>query len=769
MSNMLIRVLTNPEAFSPEMLQQLMDTNQIPTMVGQPLKMKATQAKQQQAASAAMQTQQQDMMKQGQPQQPQMPPQQSQGQPQMPGAGVTQLASGLPTQMAGGGIVAFASGGGADEEDDDAVDVAADDGYMDALMQHFLSRIRGAHDDTGDEGFDGVDASVVGSDGGGGDQGGVPASSAPQPSAGIASIAPVVSASYSAASNAISTKEGNKPARTEKVSHAEQGITAPAIDPRTGRSYNVGNLRPVGFEYQGQVGKDKGGFAVFDTPEAGIAALKQDIGIKLKRGLDTPAKFISVYAPPKSKGGDNADNITAAYINNVAHALGIGPHDHIPNTPEAQQLLAKAIIKQEGSVYAPQAMASLRAGGVIGFAGPQGSLVDGVDPEFNPMNQEQALSQGDRFNSVSKLLDDIDAELATIPAPGARQQLLAQTDEGLKAKLARRAELMAQKAALTKSYQGIASTMGLDKSAQANPTASRNLARPMPVPNQLLKSQVTVPDKLPPPQETAADLEDASQKWTDMWEEPPRGEMSDIISPEKQAATPTAAPNTTKSALAEVDPFAEMTRSASDDLKQRREAATKSREQDKYLALIQAGLGMIGTQSLAGASHGIKSWQDSQKQRAKEDATTLAGDLGLTKMRMTNLARLDTIKEAALRRGDMQAYNNARLAALKEHYSDLRDKAAAGNKIAQQRLEQAHQSNLLHRAELEVKMDANFDMTQAGMGLLNQMKAQFGDDWRKNDKAMTLYMGKRQQYVMGDLAKYLSENPNALAKSYQDV
>ena len=114
------------------------------------------------------------------------------------------------------------------------------------------------------------------------------------------------------------------------------------------RQYNVGNLRPSGFTYEGQTGVDKGGFATFDTPEAGIKALQQDIGAKLYKGLNTPQKFIEVYAPPKSKGGDNPDSATNAYVNNVANALGIKPTDKIEDTPENRKILQNAIITQEG-------------------------------------------------------------------------------------------------------------------------------------------------------------------------------------------------------------------------------------------------------------------------------------------------------------------------------------------------------------------------------------------------------------------------------------
>jgi len=127
-------------------------------------------------------------------------------------------------------------------------------------------------------------------------------------------------------------------------------------EPDQARKFNVGNLRPSGFSYPGQIGISKGGFAMFDSPEAGIKALQQDISIKLNRGLDTPHKFISVYAPESDK------NDVKTYSRNVANMLGIGSNDKIPNTLEARQLLAQAITRQEG---AHKATAAFAQGGEI--------------------------------------------------------------------------------------------------------------------------------------------------------------------------------------------------------------------------------------------------------------------------------------------------------------------------------------------------------------------------------------------------------------------
>jgi hypothetical protein len=155
-----------------------------------------------------------------------------------------------------------------------------------------------------------------------------------------------------------------------------------ATDKDQARKYNVGNLRPSGFTYKGQIGVSPGGFALFDSPESGAAALHQDIGAKLKRGVDTPEKFIEIYAPRKSRGGDNPDKIVDAYIDNVAKSLGIERGGKIPNTPEARQALHDAIVKQEGSQYATAHFAKGGIADIPRFDGTAtvGSQVPAADP-----------------------------------------------------------------------------------------------------------------------------------------------------------------------------------------------------------------------------------------------------------------------------------------------------------------------------------------------------------------------------------------------------
>ena len=328
---------------SVDALKQAVNDGTIPGYIGVPMIADLIK-KQQQARGMAQQqpTQtvedqvyaQAEQLQNPQPMPQQMPPQMPQQMPpQMPPpqqpmpqptqlAGITGAQSNLPTRaMAGGGIVAFAGGGLGDEydpyEDEDNEEYYADIDSKNQIakmiaQQAESSALTNALMQQSQEGQSGYGYGISPE---------APSGSGIRPDAkGIAGI------------------QGGDQAR----------------------KYNVGNLRPSGFTYPGQVGVSKGGFAMFDSPEAGTNALNQDIGIKLNRGLDTPVKFISVYAPASDKNDVNA------YSNNVAKALGIGPNDKIPNTPEAKAILAQAITRQEG---AHKATVNFKRGGIVQLAG----------------------------------------------------------------------------------------------------------------------------------------------------------------------------------------------------------------------------------------------------------------------------------------------------------------------------------------------------------------------------------------------------------------
>ena len=85
---------------------------------------------------------------------------------------------------------------------------------------------------------------------------------------------------------------------------------------------NPGNLRPPkGVTYDGQIGVDDKGFAIFENKSFGRDALVRDIQIKQKRGLNNPNDFLDVYAPASK---ENPEEGRQNYKMGLAGHLGLG-------------------------------------------------------------------------------------------------------------------------------------------------------------------------------------------------------------------------------------------------------------------------------------------------------------------------------------------------------------------------------------------------------------------------------------------------------------
>jgi hypothetical protein len=111
---------------------------------------------------------------------------------------------------------------------------------------------------------------------------------------------------------------------------------------------NPGNLRPPkGVVYQGQIGIDPKGFAIFEEPEFGRKALIGDINAKIKRGINTPSAFIDIYSPA---GKENPDDSRKNYKSHIAKSVGINsPTDPFPE--DAAEKIADAITGFEAGTW----------------------------------------------------------------------------------------------------------------------------------------------------------------------------------------------------------------------------------------------------------------------------------------------------------------------------------------------------------------------------------------------------------------------------------
>jgi len=120
------------------------------------------------------------------------------------------------------------------------------------------------------------------------------------------------------------------------------------------------------------------------------------------------------------------------------------------------------------------------------------------------------------------------------------------------------------------------------------------------------------------------------------------------------------APATAEAAApATVDPMGNYLGDYAAYLKDRRAEMAKDKEQNKYMALLQAGLGMMGGTSRyaganigQGASQGVAAYMAGQKQASADDRALQQGMLGLTRADLYNKMHSEDIarrKEAGLK------------------------------------------------------------------------------------------------------------------------
>lgn len=98
--------------------------------------------------------------------------------------------------------------------------------------------------------------------------------------------------------------------------------------PLSVRNNNPGNLRfSTNLTGQGSVlegaTKGEGGFAKFETPEAGLEAMRRQVALDTQKRGATLRQFIKKYAPP-------SENDTNKYIDFVSKQTGLNPDDKVP-------------------------------------------------------------------------------------------------------------------------------------------------------------------------------------------------------------------------------------------------------------------------------------------------------------------------------------------------------------------------------------------------------------------------------------------------------
>jgi hypothetical protein len=184
---------------------------------------------------------------------------------------------------------------------------------------------------------------------------------------------------------------GGSPATS--ASSPSASIANPA-DPRGIRNNNPGNLNYVGQAGATKEGGPNGRFAVFQSAEAGLRALADQLRRYGTRGINSVRAIISKFAPA-------SENNTQAYIGSVSKGLGIGADSALDlNDPRVLQGLMGAIIKVENgkNPYSAEQIAAasgVRAAGAPGNAPISVSQTTTihVDGSGDPHATAQAVAQ----------------------------------------------------------------------------------------------------------------------------------------------------------------------------------------------------------------------------------------------------------------------------------------------------------------------------------------------------------------------------------------
>lgn len=136
---------------------------------------------------------------------------------------------------------------------------------------------------------------------------------------------------------------------------------AKAYGPRGIRNNNPGNIN-----YVGQAGAHSDGrFAVYSTPQAGLAAMASQLRLYINRDhIDTIRGIISKWAPASD------GNATSEYIKHVSQRMGISADAHIdPNNVASIAGLMHAITQSENGIDPYQGDHAMIARDVIARSG----------------------------------------------------------------------------------------------------------------------------------------------------------------------------------------------------------------------------------------------------------------------------------------------------------------------------------------------------------------------------------------------------------------
>ena len=160
---------------------------------------------------------------------------------------------------------------------------------------------------------------------------------------------------------------------------------------------------------------------------------------------------------------------------------------------------------------------------------------------------------------------------------------------------------------------------------------------------------------------------------------------------------------------------------------------------DNYMALLQAGLGMMGGTSPyamanigQGASKGITHLADARKSQISEENALLSGRLGLSRAQLYEKSRRDALARGIASDKATQAYRQQRY----------------GLDVSKHMQNQAHNANVTNLKAREL-----YDKAGGDVGLRQKFAKKYGEKWETNPEY--LYLFKQQRAT--DIGEYLGD------------
>ena len=219
---------------------------------------------------------------------------------------------------------------------------------------------------------------------------------------------------------------------------AQGGPSEAAPTASAGATINVRNNNPGNLKFAGQAGARPGPmlpdgtqFAVFDTPEAGVAANVNQLRIYGTRGINTVEKIINTWSPATAHG--NTPESTANYIAHVSKALGVAPNQPLDMAnPQVLQAILRAQAPFEGGQGAGPSQttqAQPTPGGIISNANAA------TPAQFTPAQFFSAREQVDQQTKMATLRLQQLREMAAVTRDPAELQKLHDQAMGLQSGL----------------------------------------------------------------------------------------------------------------------------------------------------------------------------------------------------------------------------------------------------------------------------------------------------------------------------------------------